>query len=171
MEKQQNNDPEQMNQCSPVADHSLREALSCHVSIETHTWKSTKIHYGQQIGREKGGREKCVPGDLLRHCAKYRRLKRKGKNVHRATYCAIARSTDASNGRERMCTGRPTAPLREVPTPQTEGKNVHRATYCARNYPLPLLPSGPGGVGGITSRRTRHRNHFITKNRTLTRGP
>jgi hypothetical protein len=111
-----------MNQCSPVADHSLREALSCHVSIETHTWKSTKIHYGQQIGREKGGREKCVPGDLLRHCAKYRRLKRKGKNVHRATYCAIARSTDASNGRERMCTGRPTAPLREVPTHQTEGK-------------------------------------------------
>jgi hypothetical protein len=33
---------------------------------------------------------------------------------------------------------------------------VHRATYCARNDPLPLLPSGPGGVGGITSRRTRH---------------
>jgi hypothetical protein len=33
---------------------------------------------------------------------------------------------------------------------------VHRATYCAHNYPLPLLPSGPGGVGGITSRRTRH---------------
>jgi hypothetical protein len=44
-----------------------------------------------------------------------------------------------------------------------EGKSVHRATYCARNYPLPLLPSGPGGVGGITSRRTRHRNHFITQ--------
>ena len=33
---------------------------------------------------------------------------------------------------------------------------MHRATYCAHNYPLPLLPSGPGGVGGITSRRTRH---------------
>src|SRR5579864_2562753 len=32
----------------------------------------------------------------------------------------------------------------------------YRATYCARNDPLPLLPSGPGGVGGITSRRTRH---------------
>jgi hypothetical protein len=42
------------------------------------------------------------------------------------------------------------------------GKSVHRATYCAHNYPLPLLPSGPGGVGGITSRRTRHRNHFTT---------
>src|ERR1017187_4422223 len=31
-----------------------------------------------------------------------------------------------------------------------------RVTYCARTSPLPLLPSGPGGVGGITSRRTRH---------------
>jgi len=29
-------------------------------------------------------------------------------------------------------------------------------TYCARTSPLPLLPSGPGGFGGITSRRTRH---------------
>jgi len=45
---------------------------------------------------------------------------------------------------------------------------VHRATYCARNDPLPLLPSGPGGVGGITSRRTRHENQFITsKDRSL----
>ena len=43
---------------------------------------------------------------------------------------------------------------------EMKGKSVHRATYCAHNYPLPLLPSGPGGVGGITSRRTRHRNHF-----------
>jgi hypothetical protein len=32
----------------------------------------------------------------------------------------------------------------------------YRVTYCARTSPLPLLPSGPGGVGGITSRRTRH---------------
>ena len=40
---------------------------------------------------------------------------------------------------------------------------MHRATYCARNDPLPLLPSGPGGVGGITSRRTRHRNQFTTQ--------
>ena len=31
-----------------------------------------------------------------------------------------------------------------------------RVTHCARTSPLPLLPSGPGGVGGITSRRTRH---------------
>jgi hypothetical protein len=36
------------------------------------------------------------------------------------------------------------------------GNSVHRATYCAHNYPLPLLPSGPGGVGGTMSRRTRH---------------
>jgi len=34
------------------------------------------------------------------------------------------------------------------------GKSVHRATYCAHTSPLPLLPSGPGGVGGITSRGT-----------------
>ena len=32
----------------------------------------------------------------------------------------------------------------------------YRVTYCARTSPLPLLPSGPGGVGGITSRRARH---------------
>src|SRR5258708_26628782 len=63
---------------------------------------------------------------------------------------------------EIQCTGRSTAPLRESPTVLDGGNSVHRATYCAHNYPLPLLPSGPGGVGGITSRRTRHRNHFIT---------
>src|ERR1700757_2941592 len=34
--------------------------------------------------------------------------------------------------------------------------SVHRVAYCARSDPLPLLPSGPGGVGGIPSRRTRH---------------
>src|SRR6516165_10548542 len=34
----------------------------------------------------------------------------------------------------------------------------YRVTYCARTSPLPLLPSGPGGVGGITSRRTRHQS-------------
>src|SRR3984885_11784105 len=33
---------------------------------------------------------------------------------------------------------------------------MYRATYCARTDPLPLLPSGPGGVGGVASRRTRH---------------
>ena len=27
-------------------------------------------------------------------------------------------------------------------------------TYCTRKSPLPLLPSGPGGVGGSTSRKT-----------------
>ena len=32
----------------------------------------------------------------------------------------------------------------------------YRVTYCTRTSPLPLLPSGPGGIGGITSRRTRH---------------
>src|SRR5258707_9203086 len=64
---------------------------------------------------------------------------------------------------EILCTGRPTAPLRGVPRVGNEGNSVHRATYCARNYPLPLLPSGPGGVGGITSRRTRHTKQFITQ--------
>jgi hypothetical protein len=32
--------------------------------------------------------------------------------------------------------------------------------YCAHIDPLPLLPSGPGGVGGNTSRRTRHMIDF-----------
>ena len=32
----------------------------------------------------------------------------------------------------------------------------YRVTYCAHTSPLPLLPSGPGGVGGIVSRRARH---------------
>jgi len=27
-------------------------------------------------------------------------------------------------------------------------------THCTRKSPLPLLPSGPGGVGGSTSRET-----------------
>ena len=44
--------------------------------------------------------------------------------------------------------------------PTTSNQQPHlkkyRAIYCARNGPLPLLPSGPGGVGGITSRRARH---------------
>src|SRR3954469_25627091 len=31
----------------------------------------------------------------------------------------------------------------------------HRGAHCARTGPLPLLPSGPGGVGGIASRGTR----------------
>ncbi len=26
--------------------------------------------------------------------------------------------------------------------------------HCARNGPLPLLPSGPGGIGGVSSRKT-----------------
>jgi len=28
------------------------------------------------------------------------------------------------------------------------------ATHCTRKSPLPLLPSGPGGVGGSASRGT-----------------
>src|ERR1700761_8908655 len=36
------------------------------------------------------------------------------------------------------------------------GTSMYRGTYCARTGPLPLLPSGPGGVGGIAPRRTRH---------------
>ena len=31
----------------------------------------------------------------------------------------------------------------------------HRGTRCARECPLPLLPSGPGGICGIASRGTR----------------
>jgi hypothetical protein len=67
-----------------------------------------------------------------------------GDSVHRATYCAIAQTAAVLDG----------------------GNSVHRATYCAHNYPLPLLPSGPGGVGGITSRRTRHSFYFTTQKST-----
>jgi len=33
-------------------------------------------------------------------------------------------------------------------------KSQTPATHCTRQSPLPLLPSGPGGVGGRTSRET-----------------
>src|ERR1700731_1993325 len=79
--------------------------------------KKEDVHQMSNCTRESCSRvregEFSAPGDLLRHCAKYR-------------LCWMGE------------------------------KSVHRATYCAHNYPLPLLPSGPGGVGGIMSRRTRH---------------
>src|ERR1700739_1219228 len=40
---------------------------------------------------------------------------------------------------------------------------MYRGTYCARTGPLPLLPSGPGGVGGIAPRRTRHTPNDTTQ--------
>jgi hypothetical protein len=86
------------------------------------------------------GRGGSVPGDLPRHCARLNRISWEG----------------------RKCTGRPTAPLREAEPNFMGEEEVYRATYCAHTSPLPLLPSGPGGVGGITSRRTRHKtNHTI----------
>jgi len=36
----------------------------------------------------------------------------------------------------------------------TEGFSQAPATHCTRKSPLPLLPSGPGGVGGKASRGT-----------------
>jgi Uma2 family endonuclease len=39
---------------------------------------------------------------------------------------------------------------------------MYRETCCARTSPLPLLPSGPGGVGGIAPRRARHMFDSIT---------
>ena len=36
------------------------------------------------------------------------------------------------------------------------GKEKRRVTHCALKSPLPLLPSGPGGVCRSESRRTRH---------------
>src|ERR1700687_1695584 len=60
-----------------------------------------------------------------------------GEKCARAADCAIAKAEVAQNG----------------------GEKVYRATYCAHTSPLPLLPSGPGGVGGITSRRTRHMSY------------
>ncbi len=52
-------------------------------------------------------------------------------------------------------------------TDGAKGKSAHgakkyRVTHCTRTSPLPLLPSGPGGVGGITSRRTPALIDFIT---------
>ena len=42
---------------------------------------------------------------------------------------------------------------------------MYRETCCARTSPLPLLPSGPGGVGGIAPRRARHMSYSTTRNR------
>ena len=39
----------------------------------------------------------------------------------------------------------------------------YRVAYCTRTSPLPLLPSGPGGVGGIASRRTRYLTSYFNK--------
>jgi len=36
----------------------------------------------------------------------------------------------------------------------TSHKSQAPATHCTRKSPLPLLPSGPGGVGGNASRET-----------------
>src|SRR5436190_21399994 len=38
----------------------------------------------------------------------------------------------------------------------------HRGAHCTRTSPLPLLPSGPGGIGGIASRGTRCLGYFNT---------
>jgi hypothetical protein len=37
---------------------------------------------------------------------------------------------------------------------QRKRKSQTPATHCTRKSPLPLLPSGPGGVGGSASRGT-----------------
>ena len=138
-----------MNQRSPVAVHSLRDARACHAchayidvphaAKDVPPWYSTPQNESLHCQRYKEKKGKTRTDELLPHRESCSCLE-EGKSVHRATYCAIARITTCAGG----------------------GKSVHRATYCAHNYPLPLLPSGPGGVGGITSRRTRHRNHFTT---------
>jgi hypothetical protein len=147
-----------MNQCSPVADHSLREARACHVSVASSLLsvlgsqfsvlssqfsRSVSLRTDNFDGRgRKGGKKISAPGNLLRHLP---------------------------GSPPRLIGGKFSAPgdllrhLRGSPPRLIGGNSVHRATYCAHNYPLPLLPSGPGGVGGITSRRTRHRNHFTTQ--------
>ncbi len=45
---------------------------------------------------------------------------------------------------QRLCTERICA----------KSKSQTPATHCTRKSPLPLLPSGPGGVGGSASRGT-----------------
>jgi hypothetical protein len=131
-----------MNQCSPVAVHSLREARACHVSVAS----SQLSALGCQFSVDSS--QLTVLSAVFTENGELRTDILIGGNKTREV---------------NQCTGRPTAPLRESPTVLVGGNSVHRATYCAHNYPLPLLPSGPGGVGGITSRRTRHRNHFITQ--------
>ena len=38
-------------------------------------------------------------------------------------------------------------------------------THCTRTSPLPLLPSGPGGVGGIASRGADARHSHFNRGR------
>ncbi len=90
-----------------------------------------------QVGKNWDSR----PAEMPQHRPDDRRRRR----------CERRRRGDGrQNGRAACCVIAPTA--QSSVTRQKSG----RATYCARTSPLPLLPSGPGGVGGITSRRTRH---------------
>jgi hypothetical protein len=42
-------------------------------------------------------------------------------------------------------------------------KAGHRLPHCTNKSPLPLLPSGPGGVGGNVSRKTDTRRFDCNK--------
>src|SRR5258708_25565511 len=55
---------------------------------------------------------------------------------------------------------RPTLPPPASRNQQT--KSQAPALHCTRKSPLPLLPSGPGGVGGKTARRTDAWIHILS---------
>jgi hypothetical protein len=86
----------------------------------------------------------CLDGQSPRHrgtrCTRTRRLS-KGSAFHAAP------SRPARAGRRSL--------VAHPKRARAFMKNRHRGTRCTRTSPLPLLPSGPGGIGGIASRGTQ----------------
>src|SRR5437868_14971925 len=58
---------------------------------------------------------------------------------------------------------------REMETAVRKPRNLarHRGAHCTCTGPLPLLPSGPGGVHRITSRGTRRLTFLILSSATV----
>jgi len=51
------------------------------------------------------------------------------------------------------------------PSPHQQKQSQAPAVHCTRKSPLPLLPSGPGGVGGKTSRGTDAWLYILARDR------
>ena len=85
-----------------------------------------------------------------------------GRTVRLNAFLLAAPIGDVSAGNKPSCGGERVESARRLSQKRRRADHCaaapkkYRVTYCARTSPLPLLPSGPGGVGGITSRRTRH---------------